>query len=242
MPKFLDTRKAIAEINDLIKNAGEKLILISPYLKISPDFQEILQFRDKRNLKTTIIFREEDLQQETISFLQTLRYVVLLSNKTVHAKCYLSDEKIVITSLNLYGFSMAHNKEMGVLLEKSNSPDRQAFEEAISEVRYIGEVSKQYYLKSEPSSSKEIVSPASIFSENKAGKLTGYCIRTGVLIPFNINKPMCYEAFKNWEQYGDPDHPEKYCHFSGELSNGETTFAKPILNKNWKKAREMYGF
>ena len=64
----------------------------------------------------------------------------------------------------------------------------------------------------------------------------GYCIRTGEEIEFNTEKPMSNKAFKMWSKYGDKDYQEKYCHYSGEPSNGETSFAKPILRKNWKKA------
>lgn len=71
---------------------------------------------------------------------------------------------------------------------------------------------------------------------------TGYCIRTGNSIPFNPELPMCHEAFQSWQQYRNPDYPEKYCHFSGEISNGETSIARPILRRNWKKAREVHGF
>jgi hypothetical protein len=66
----------------------------------------------------------------------------------------------------------------------------------------------------------------------------GFCIRTGVQIPFNIEKPLCDEAFKTWNYFGNPDFPEAYCHYSGEKSEGITTFNKPILHKNWKKANE----
>ena len=38
----------------------------------------------------------------------------------------------------------------------------------------------------------------------------------------------------------DIDYLEKYCHFSGEPSNGETSFNKPILKKNWKKAKAKF--
>jgi RNA polymerase-binding transcription factor DksA len=68
----------------------------------------------------------------------------------------------------------------------------------------------------------------------------GYCIRTGKEITFNIEKPMQYEAFKMWNKYKNPDFAEKYCHFSGELSNGNTSVDRPILNKNWKKAKEKF--
>ena len=75
---------------------------------------------------------------------------------------------------------------------------------------------------------------------NAVKKGNGYCIRTGKEIPFNVEKPMLYEAFKMWNKYKDPNFSETYCHFSGELSNGETSVSKPILNKNWKKAKEKF--
>ncbi len=46
MAKFINTRKAVSEIEELIKNAGEKLILISPYLKLSKNFKELLTYRN----------------------------------------------------------------------------------------------------------------------------------------------------------------------------------------------------
>jgi len=68
----------------------------------------------------------------------------------------------------------------------------------------------------------------------------GYCIRTGKQIPFNPERPMCDEAYKSWRSYGNEDYAENYCHFSGEASNGETSYGRPILRKYWHKAKEIY--
>lgn len=65
----------------------------------------------------------------------------------------------------------------------------------------------------------------------------GFCIRTGKQIPFNPERPFCDEAFKSWTQFKNDEYPEKYCHYSGETSKGETSKAKPILRKNWNKAK-----
>lgn len=65
----------------------------------------------------------------------------------------------------------------------------------------------------------------------------GFCIRTGKQIPFNPKRPFTDEAYQSWARFGNDDFPEKFCHFSGEPSNGETTKAKPILRKNWGKAK-----
>ena len=53
---------------------------------------------------------------------------------------------------------------------------------------------------------------------------------------FRFKKISSNKAFEMWSKYGDKDYREKFCHYSGEPSNGETSFAKPILKKNWKKA------
>ena len=68
----------------------------------------------------------------------------------------------------------------------------------------------------------------------------GFCIRIGVQIPFNQKHPMSDTAFQNWKKFSNNEYPEKYCHFSGEQTNGETTFSRPILRKNWFKAKETH--
>lgn len=113
MAKFINTRKAVASIEDLIKDAEEKLILISPYLKLSNDFKELLTYRNNKDKITTIIFGKQELNPDEMTFLESLRFVVLKYNQNLHAKCYVNERQMIITSLNLYEFSMANNKEMG---------------------------------------------------------------------------------------------------------------------------------
>jgi hypothetical protein len=243
MAKFINTRKAVSEIEDLIKNAGERLILVSPYLKLSKDFKELLTYRNSKDKITTVIFGKQELNPDEMKFLQGLRFVILKYNEDLHAKCYVNDDKMVITSLNLYEFSMANNKEMGVLIDKNDPADSQLFEDAFKEVDYINQTSQRFELNApkptftkptDNKSSKE----KSTYAPTSKGK--GYCIRTGVEIPFNVEKPLSYDAYKKWNEFGDPDYAEKFCHFSGEPSNGDTSVSRPILKKNWKKAKEIF--
>jgi hypothetical protein len=57
----------------------------------------------------------------------------------------------------------------------------------------------------------------------------GFCIRTGVEIPFNPQKPMSDKAYKSWNQFKNPDYEESYCHKTGKKSYGKTYMRKPIL-------------
>lgn len=111
--------------------------------------------------------------------------------------------------------------------------------------KYIGSIVTkdriEEILKSTTSETIKHFKPSGI-QKPVSAKPNGHCIRTGTPIPFNSKRPMSEEAFKSWSKFSNQDYPEKYCHFSGEPSNGETTFAKPILKKNWQKAKEVHGY
>lgn len=83
---------------------------------------------------------------------------------------------------------------------------------------------------------KEKVSYVQHTSNSNPAKITGYCIRTGVEIQFNPERPLSNEAYKKWNQFQDINYPEAFCHFSGDQSFGKTSFARPILHKYWKAA------
>ena len=133
---------------------------------------------------------------------------------------------------------------MGIYFTKTQDPDlyNSTFEEVQRLLTISDEIRvtvKKVTADTPPKTERKSVEvkPTNTRSFNKP---TGYCIRTGVSIPFNVEKPMSYDAFKSWSKYSDPDYAEKFCHFSGELSNGETSVSRPILKKNWKKAKEIF--
>lgn len=57
----------------------------------------------------------------------------------------------------------------------------------------------------------------------------GFCIRTGVQIPFDPTRPFCYEAYQSWAMFENWNYPEKFCHRTGNYSNGQTSMANPIM-------------
>jgi hypothetical protein len=57
----------------------------------------------------------------------------------------------------------------------------------------------------------------------------GYCIRTGIRIPFDPKKPYSYDAYQTWAIFENWNYRENYCHKTGENSNGRTSMAKPVL-------------
>lgn len=93
-------------------------------------------------------------------------------------------------------------------------------------------------------SREEVEKPATLVYNSPKPKVEqqfepGYCIRTGEKIPFNAKSPFCKSAYQSWSKYKNENFSEKFCHFSGEPSNGETSFKKPVLAKNWKKSQQL---
>lgn len=250
MAKFINRLKAVAELEDIIRTAGENLLLVSPYLKLSRGFRECLAFRDNLGKETNIVFGKAELKPDELCFLlRELRFVSLWFYKDLHAKCYVNDSKMIITSLNMYDFSMENNREMGVLIDRYDPADAQLFMDAQAELFFILTSSQPYEptlpdgerAGDSPDATRNTPKRKGSAERDEAEVRTGYCIRTGAEIPFNLEKPLSHDAYKRWKKYGDADYGEKYCHFSGEPSKGETSVSKPVLAKYWKKAQRAHG-
>jgi hypothetical protein len=243
MAKFLTTKKASAAIEDIILKADKELVLISPFIKIPDDLLGRLKHK---NIKIILVCRGEALETEERNRLSDIEQLELRSLKNLHAKCFYNQESMVIGSLNLYDSSRGDNFEMGVLLTLKEDPD--LFAEACNEAKFIvgfaeilTTVGKQNIRATNVDVSdrrknlktKEKVqnSPAVGFLKGigKALGLSeqpGYCIRGGEEIPYNVDRPLCYEHFDVWKEHGDPDYKEHYCHSCGKRCS--TSFRRPL--------------
>ncbi len=142
MPKFLNTSATNYYLEELIKNAKDRLILISPFLKINDRIRELLEDKNRLKIDVRIVYGKSELHPQEINWLKSLTFVRTSFCKNLHAKCYLNEEIAIITSLNLYDFSQVNNNEMGILLTREGDPDcfRDAYEEAQRIVRISDEV------------------------------------------------------------------------------------------------------
>lgn len=247
MAKFLRTSGISAGVDKLIRDARERLYIISPYLKLSDNIKELFNDKEREKVEVRIIFGKQELNPMEMSYLQNLKYVRLYFSKNLHAKCYLNEKEMIISSMNLYEFSQQNNREMGILIEREIESDKQVYDDAWRDIESILNNAIDFsYIEAPRENQKEYIEPRKTSNtplevdNTSNNKHTGYCIRTGISIPFNVEKPMSYDAFKSWSKYSDPDYSEKFCHFSGEPSNGETSVSRPILKKNWKKAKEKF--
>ncbi len=212
MAEFLTTYGTSYYIENIIVNAKSWLVLISPFFNLSKNFYERLTDADRRKVKIILIYGKDELKPNEKSRLQQLENVSLYFCENLHAKCFLNEECMVITSMNIYEYSEKNNREMGVLIRKED--DSKLYSDAMKEVQSVID-----------SSTNARVAKGMGYSSIARTKQEGYCIRCGTSIPHNLDAPYCPACFEVWAKWKNPDYDELYCHTCGDLEL--TTMAKP---------------
>ena len=215
MAKILTTKSLAAELEDIIRKSKGEVYLISYSFRISQSFLRQIRHAVEKGIKIKIVYGKF-IYENTMEELNTIKNLEIYYCENLHAKVYANDSKCIVGSMNFYEHSEINNIELGVLLTAVE--DKEAFSEALEHCSEIFEAASNGAQTHKP--------PKEKFPD-------GYCIRTGKKIPLNHEHPFSEEAYKIWAIWQNGDFAEQYCHFTGELSNGQTTKNFPVLSKNW---------
>lgn len=164
--------------------------------------------------------------------------MILKFNEDLHAKCYVNDKQMIITSLNLYEFSMANNKEMGVLIDINNESDKALYEDASKEIDYIDSTSQKFKFNINHHTTDD---PKISQKTDKITNITGvggHCIRCGTEIKLNPKTPLCKKCYTNWNKYADPTYKEKFCHICGKKF--KSSMEKPVCLNCYKENKSLF--
>lgn len=256
MAKILTTKGSSAALEDILLKAEREVILISYNFIISQSFLKIIKRAIDKGVVVKMVYGKY-IKMDDESTFNALPNLQTLHLPDLHAKIFANETKCIIGSMNFSQASEMNNTELGVLLTKTS--DGKTFDEAIDHANFIVKeatikrpmLPKEIHDKYEEKNFKDLL-------QSKSSKVTfvnefdlapskkdhghGYCIRTGEKIALNHLKPLSYDAYTIWAEYEDPYYREKFCHFTGEPSNGKTCMANPILDKNWKKYCKVSGF
>jgi phosphatidylserine/phosphatidylglycerophosphate/cardiolipin synthase-like enzyme len=215
MAQILTTKGLAASLEDIIRNSKGEVHLISYSFRISKTFLRHIRNALNNGIKVRIVFGKF-IYDDTQLDLESISNLEVYYCENLHAKVYANESRCIIGSMNFYEYSEINNIELGVLLTAKEDPE--AFRDAL---RHCSEIFAEAKRTGNTQKRPKDTLP------------NGYCVRTGVKIPLNLDRPYCDEAHQIWSQYENRDFAENYCHFTGEPSNGQTSMNYPVLLKNW---------
>lgn len=230
--KFLDTTGVSYHLQQLINQAQDTLILISPYLKINERLRQSLDDKDRMKIDIRVVYGKNELQPDQINWLKSLKFVRTSFCENLHAKCYLNENEAIITSMNLYEYSQVNNQEMGVYVTTANDP--QLYDEIYNEARRLIRISDEIRLSVEKVVEPEVKSVNKKVAESEKG----FCIRCQKEITLNSLAPYCIDCYKNWKKYENPAYPENYCHICGK--DHASMMNKPVCYACYKQNKERF--
>lgn len=118
---FLFGNELITELESLIKESKNHLLLISPFIDLSPRIQDALrQKMDKNNFELKVLFGKNEnniyksVKQDSFDFLKQFPNCEIRYNPRLHAKFYMNDYHWIVSSINLYDYSLSNNIEVGI--------------------------------------------------------------------------------------------------------------------------------
>lgn len=247
MAKFLTTKKTSSELEDLIIKAKDFLILISPYNKLSKTYVQRLKEAAQRGVRIIFVYGKEQIKATQKKKLAEIPGIELKFFKNLHAKCYVNENMLIVTSMNLYDYSEYNNREMGVLI--SREKDIELYTEAFTEARSIISFAEKVSLEEDttPKSASEIKKlnqqRITELQKSKIAKTTtdnskGKCIRCKAEIPFDPRNPYCSNCFKIWSRDGQIHTEENFCHSCGKAN--ASNISKPVCYSCYKKDPGRY--
>jgi len=239
MVRFIENLSISSSIQDLINQSEKSLVLISPFLKIPEIIRKQLISANNRGVKIRFVVKSDssiDTSDANLFYNCDNIWLYLVNN--LHAKSYINEKSGILTSLNLYEFSQINNIEMGITFSKTEDPE--LYNSVVDSIEKIKEQSKKVSnetLSLKLSDQRNFGEVKFVDNRVERGYVKGwwhftrgggYCIRCGVDIMQNPNKPYCDSCFNVWKKYSNVNYRENYCHLCG--SEYPTTFNKPLCN------------
>jgi hypothetical protein len=241
MAKFLDTTGVSYHLEQIIKTSNERLIIISPYLKMNDRIKELLDDKDRLKLDVRVIYGKNELLPDEINWLKTKNSIRTSYCKNLHAKCYVNEREALLTSMNLYDFSQANNNEMGIYIVKSEEPE--LYNSINTEVGRLIRISEEVKVSIEKIIPKDSTNKGTYLKNNdttqKARKKEeGFCIRCKAPLNLDPTHPLCKGCYGVWKQFGNEDHEEKFCHLCGKQN--KSTINKPACYECFRNHKELF--
>ena len=228
---------------DILRNAKKHVTLVSPYNKFWMHLSNEIQAAVERGVRVDFIYRNDE-RNEAIEWLKGVG-VNVHAVKNLHAKIYLNESSVLVTSMNLLESSSKNSMEICISIndEKAQN-DVPGYVKTLLQIAQRADEGEKTPARTANSRAKngkpQSVSkgrskyPAAASKPSFGGPQKdsvvvvtgGRCIRCEKSIPFDPGRPLCGGCFNTWSRYGDTDYEEDHCHRCG--ADWDTSYAKPL--------------
>lgn len=154
MAKYLDTSQISSELMQLLKEAKERIILVTYSLQVNTQIQERLKTKSKIGTlaEITLIYGNTKPKKKELEWMSEIDDLKVWQKKNLHAKCYINEKKAIISSMNLYDYSQTTNVEMGFLITKEEDPEAyQKMMDDIDDLKINGDRLKPWIINEDKS-------------------------------------------------------------------------------------------
>ena len=245
MAEFLATTGISYRLEEIIKTANERLVIISPFIRVNPRIKDLLEDRDRLKIDIRVVYGKNELNPEENNWLESMTSIRTSFCKNLHAKCYLNEKEALLTSMNLYEFSQSNNDEMGILVSKKD--DERLYDQILEESMRLVRTSEEIRVtvpRIEANENVKVDSRAKAAGTKPPPALTipenGFCIRCKAVIPANPEQPYCKRCHASWKRYGNKEYEEKYCHIGG--NENASTLLKPLCLGCYRSYKDVFTF
>jgi len=121
MSKFITGQELENAIYNIIWEAKETLLIVSPFIKLDKYFRELFDRHiENQKLHIIIVFGKNEgdvkksLAKEDFEYFKKFINISIIHIPNLHAKYYGNESQGVITSINLHDYSFKNNIEFGV--------------------------------------------------------------------------------------------------------------------------------
>lgn len=203
---FMDD-SVMPQVMHIMDAAREYAIFVTPYLDLWNHLQNAIDKAVDKGVKVSFILRSNNDQrkEDDVNWLIQHR-VRVYEVPDLHAKIYLNESSVLISSMNITEHSTTNSLEFAMIVRNKNSAKE--FRDYVSQLRK----------RAKPIESSR--------SEKREIQETGKCIRCAREISYDSDRPLCEKCYASWAKYGDTEYPEEYCHSCGKPST--VTYGRPL--------------
>jgi phosphatidylserine/phosphatidylglycerophosphate/cardiolipin synthase-like enzyme len=214
--KILFSHQVATETLNLIGNARQWIVLISPYLKPWPHLNQKIEVACKKKVGISLFTRSDKLEEYMDLCRELSKFgVTVFHVERLHSKIYCNEKECIIASMNLDASSAQNSVEIGFYFDEPNL--LADINKYLENLRGIAQPVKTGVLGNLVGSVSRAIADAITKS--------GHCIRCGERIELNLDYPLCPECYNSWKRRGYPDFTGKHCHVCGRKAR--TSYDKP---------------